>query len=170
MIKGKNIATLFKPEALAKRTGLAYIPLYSPSAKPKLESFGSVTITSPDSLIGREYNIYTEDSESGEESSDDGMFYGSFVPKRTATNISEFLKLPEHPSRMSNHHQKNVGSILASIEFQEKLQKQEKQKLEKANEKRQKKVEQTRKREERDKIVKLKSTGKEEVPCRFKKD
>ena len=72
------------------------------------------------------------------------MFYGSFVPKRTATNISEFLKLPEHPSRMSNHHQKNVGSILTSIEFREKLQKQEKQKLEKANEKRQKKVEQTR--------------------------
>ena len=110
--------TLFKPEALAKRTGLAYIPLYSPSAKPTLESFGSITKTSPDSLIGREYNI-TEDSDSGEESSDDGMFYGSFVPKRTATNISEFLKLPEHPSRMSNQHQKNVGSILTSIEFRE---------------------------------------------------
>ena len=30
---------LFKPEALAKRTGLAYIPLYSQSAKPKLESW-----------------------------------------------------------------------------------------------------------------------------------
>ena len=108
--------TLFKPEALAKRTGLAYIPLYSPSAKPKLESFDSVTITPPVSLIGREYNVYTEDSDSGE-SSDDGMFYGSFVPKRTATDISEFLKIPEHPSRMSNHHQKNVGSILTSIEF-----------------------------------------------------
>ena len=129
MIKGKNIHCL---SPLAKRTGLAYIPLYSPSAKPKLESFGSVTKTSPDSLIGREYNV-TEDSDSG--SSDDGMFYGSFVPKRTATNISEFLKLPEHPRRMSNQHQKNVGFILTSIEFREKLQKQEKQKLEKANKK-----------------------------------
>ena len=87
--------TLFKPEALAKRTGLAYIHLYSPSSKPKLESFASVTITSPDSVIGRESNV-TEDSDSGEESSDDGMFYGSLVPKRTATNISEFLKLPEY--------------------------------------------------------------------------
>ena len=161
--------TLFKPEALAKRTGLAYIPLYSPSAKPKLESFDSVTITPPDSLIGREYNVFTEDSDSGE-SSDDGMFYGSFVPKRTATNISELLKIPEHPSRMSNHHQKNVGSILISIEFWEKLQKQEKQKLEKANEKRQKKFEQTRKREHRDKIVKLKRTlGKKKHPAGLKK-
>ena len=82
-----------------------------------MELFGSVTKTSPDILIGREY-------------------CGSFVPKRTATNISEFLKLPEHPRRMSNQHQKNVGSILTSNEFREKLQKQEKQKLEKANEKR----------------------------------
>ena len=128
--------TLFKPEALAKRTGLAYIPLYSPSSKPKLESLPSVTITLPDSVIGRESNV-TEDSDSGEESSDDGMFYGSLVPKRTATNISEFFKLPEHPSKMSNQHQKNMGSILTSIEFREKLQKQEKEKLKKANEKRQ---------------------------------
>ena len=157
--------TLFKPEALAKRTGLAYIPLYSPSSKPKLESFASVTITSPDSVIGRESNV-TEDSDSGEESSDDGMFYGSLVPKRTATNISEFLKLPEHPSRMSNQHQKNMGSILTSIEFQEKQQKQEKEKLKKANEKRQKKVEQTRKREQRDKVVKLKRTlGRKKHPA-----
>jgi len=39
--------TIFKPEALAKRTGLAYIPLYSPSANPKSQSFtcdNSVTL------------------------------------------------------------------------------------------------------------------------------
>ena len=72
---------------------------------------------------------------------------------------------------MSNQHQKkNVRSILTSIEFWEKLQKQEKQKPEKANEKRQKKVEQTRKREQRDKIVKLKRTlGKKKHPAGLKK-
>ena len=134
-----------------------------------MESFASVTITSPDSVIGRESNV-TEDSDSGEESSDDGMFYGSLVPKRTATNISEFLKLPEHPSRMSNQHQKNMGSILTSIEFREKQQKQEKEKLKKANEKKQKKVEQTRKREQRDKVVKLKRTlGRKKHPAGLKK-
>jgi len=74
-----------------------------------LESFA----ISPDMVIGRESNV-SEDLDSWKESSDDGMFYGSLVPKQTGANISEFLKLPEHPSRMSNQHQKN---ILTSIEF-----------------------------------------------------
>ena len=36
----KEKYSMLKPGALAKQTGLAYIPLYSPSAKPKPLSFG----------------------------------------------------------------------------------------------------------------------------------
>jgi len=44
---------------------------------------------------------------------------------QTATDISELLKLPEHPSKKLTQHQKSVGTILMSIEFQEKMEKRE---------------------------------------------
>lgn len=74
----KEKYTMFKPEALAKRTGLAYIPLYSPSAKPKLQSSTSVPLqekTPSGFPIARESHN-SEDSSSGEESSD-GVNYGT---------------------------------------------------------------------------------------------
>jgi len=49
-----------------------------------------------------------------------------------------------------------VGTILTSIEFQEKLEKREIEKLEKINKKKQQKIDQGRKRQQRDKIAKLK--------------
>ena len=100
----KENYNMFKPGALAKRTGLVYIPLYSPSAKPKPLSFGcDSSVFLQEKLlsghsIARESSI-TEDSSSGEKSSD-GLFYRSSIPLRTATSISEFLKLPEHSSKM----------------------------------------------------------------------
>lgn len=167
----KEKYTMFKPEALAKRTGLAYIPLYSPSAKPKLQSSTSVPLqekTPSGFPIARESHN-SEDSSSGEESSD-GVNYGSCAVMRTATGISEFLKLPEHPSKMSTQHQKSVGSILTSIEFREKMEKQEMEKLQKINKKRVQKVEQGRKRQQRDKIVKLKKAmGRKKPAANFRK-
>ena len=89
---------------------------------------------------------------------------------RTATSISEFLKLPEHPSKMSTQHQKSVGSILTSADFWEKMEKLEMEKLDKINKKRLKKVEQGRKRQQRDKIAKLKKAlGKRKTAASFKK-
>jgi len=116
--------TIFKPEALAKRTGLAYIPLYSPSANSKSQSFtcdNSVTLQEKalsECLIPRESSI--AEYSSSEEESPDGVFYRSSIPMQTATDISEFLKLPKHPSKKSTQHQKLVGTILTSIEFREK--------------------------------------------------
>ena len=115
---------MFKPGALTKRIGLAYIPLYNPSAKPKPPSFGcdsSVFLQEKplsEHSIARESSI-TEDSSSGKESSD-GLFYRSSIPLQTASSISEFLKLPEHTSKMSTQYQKSVGSILTSADFREK--------------------------------------------------
>ena len=153
----------FNPEALAKRTGLAYIPLYSPSVKnPKsqIPSYNnSVTLQLFEYSIVGEPNI-TEDSDSGEETADD-IFFRRSIPARTATTITEFLKLPEHPSKMSTQHQKSVGCVLTSAEFREEMEKNEKEKQEKISKKKQKKIEQERKRQQRDKIAKLKrSLGK----------
>jgi len=84
--------TIFKPETLAKRTGLTYIPLHSPSANPKSQSFtcdNSVTLQEKklsECLIPRESSI-AEDS-SSEEESPDGVFYRSSIPMQTATDIS----------------------------------------------------------------------------------
>ena len=88
--------TMFKPEALAKRTGLAYIPLYSPSAKPKsyVQPFTCdssathqvKTSHESQSLIAKESSV-TEDSSSEDLSDHNGAFY-SFIPKRTTTSFS----------------------------------------------------------------------------------
>ena len=83
--------TIFKPEALAKRTGLAYIPLHSPSAKSKPQSFTcdnfetSKEKVSSESLTVRESSV-TEDSSSEEVLSDD-VFYKSSIPLQTATSF-----------------------------------------------------------------------------------
>ena len=170
--------TVFKPEALAKRTGLAYIPLYSPSAKPKshvqpftCDSSATHQIKTShesQSLLAKESSV-TEDSSSEDLSDHGGAFY-SFIPKRTTTSFSEFLKLPEHPSKISTQHQKSTGSILTSVEFREKMENSKKEKLEKEYKKRQQKIERERKKQQRDKIGKLKkSIGRKKHPASFKK-
>ena len=130
---------MLKPGALAKQTGLAYIPLYSPSAKPKPLSFDCDSSVFLQEKLLSEHSIarkssITEDTSSVKDSSD-GLFYRSSIPLRTATSISEFLKLSEHPSKMSAQHQKSVGSILTSADFGGKMEKIEMEKLDKINKK-----------------------------------
>ena len=99
-IKESEKYTSFKPQNLAERTGLAYIPLYSPAQKDRKQR-PPRTSTPCDSL--QPYNSFSDSeiSSSGSKvrryspfpgrSLDDTSLSEAFAPLRRPTTVSKYL-------------------------------------------------------------------------------
>ena len=135
----------FRPEDLAKESGLAYIPLYSPY-KCTTSNSNTSHSASCDSTIERSHS---EDNLSiGHlNSSSSG---NCLLPTRKASICSVQLNTPVAPSKLPTKRIKSCGQVLTSAEFIEKMQEDEKAKQEKAREKEEKKLQRSQKAKEKE--------------------
>jgi len=158
----EEVYTSFKPESLVQRTGLAYIPLYSPSKTPHSshanEAPACMTPLQPlqhnptIQALPAGYNAQEEspleysssESPSPFEQSVDNSLQGS-VPLRRATSVSNFLIPPLPPSKMPTKHGKSSGTVLTSIENIHMINEKEREKKEKAQMKEERRLERERK-------------------------
>lgn len=105
-------------ESLAERSGLAYIPLFSP-APPR-----SYTVSSNETpLISKELSFSEPDLSSPViKLPHDQQF---FLPLRSATSISHCLNQPLKPSKLPTKHPKSSGRILTGAENLQKIEEKE---------------------------------------------
>ena len=130
----------FKPQNLAERTGLAYIPLYSPARNDR-EHRPPRTSTPCNSL--QSHNSFSDSEISSgskikhysplpQRSFDDSSFTETFVPLRRSTTVSKFLIQPPNPNKITTKRVKSSGCVLTSQENLALLQQKEKNKVEAA--------------------------------------
>ena len=102
-----------KCQTLAEKTGLAYIPLYSPLYRrvPSKHSTASG------------YRSATPQFESSDEDESSCIFERSLSEKdlvglctKRATSVTRFLNPPKHPSKLPAKNQKSCGKVLTSLE------------------------------------------------------
>ena len=124
----------FKPQNLAEKTGLAYIPLYSPSRKDR-EQVLPMTSTPCNSL---QCHASFSDSDIGSGCENSRHLQRSFhntelsVPLRSSTAVSKFLVHPPNPNQISTKHTKSSGCVLTSQENLALLAQKERNKLQEA--------------------------------------
>ena len=147
-----NKYTSFKPQNLAMKTGLAYIPLYSPSRgdavhRPHMTSTPQSSLyQSPGSLSDSEICSTSKSAQFHlEKSFDDLSRDETSVPLRRATIVNKFLFPPTPPSLIPTKFSKSCGRVLTSQENLLLLAEKERKKGEEAQEKERRKKE----REER---------------------
>ena len=111
-------------DSLAKMTGLAYIPLYSPArrsnVKPLMASTPKPSSHSEHSLSDSEVSLTIKSPQNASSlrhtSFDDSWCSKAPVPLRQTTSISKFLPLPARPSQLETKHGKSSGCVLTSQE------------------------------------------------------
>ena len=145
----------FKPTSLAEKTGLAYIPLYSP-ARPRSarssKSREALTTTMRQMETPRQYTPascgHSPSFMSPLSYSEPNLCDQSFtscispttsIPLPCASTISKFLEIPRHPSQIPTKHGKSAGRVLTSLENLQLIQEREKQKQEKVLQKEERK-------------------------------
>ena len=99
------------PGSLPKRTGLAYIPLYSPKPTPCI----------PGSL-------------------ERSLSEGDLTPCKRSTSISRFLGTPMPPCKIPTHRGKSCGKVLTSLENLENIKEKEEAKANALREKQERKA------------------------------
>lgn len=139
----------FKPNNLAERTGLAYIPLYSPArrhvAPASNDHIGQATSrrfphqshSTPMNKLDCSRSHATLLSVSEPNLLDQSLFETydnptSRIPLPGATTISKFLVLPKPPNQIPTKRGKSAGRVLTSLENLQMLQQKEKLKQEEA--------------------------------------
>ena len=127
----ENEFSCFKPEHVAQRYGLAYIPLYSPghSLKTATQAKSRVMQQTPLKLEP----CFSEESILEKFTSEDSLnspevSFISSVPLRRATSLSNFLIPPLPPSKIPTKHGKSSGKVLTSIENIQMIEEKERQK------------------------------------------
>ena len=126
---------------LAERTGLAYIPLYSPVRKKVCSKYDATTRpTTPESSDESSYLLERSFSESD---------LAGLRTKR-ATSITKFLNTPKHPSKLPSKNQKSAGKVLTSLEIIQAME-----------EKQMKKEEELRRKEERKRLREARAKEKQ---------
>ena len=130
-----------KMESLAQRSGLAYIPLFSP-APPR-----SSAVCSKETTLNKELS-FSEPDLSSPVIKPPQQF---FLPLRSATSISHCLKEPLKPSKIPTKRPKSSGRILTGAENLQQIEEKEFAKLEATKLKEEKK----RLREEKKRLKEL---------------
>ena len=147
--------TTFRPENLAKESGLAYIPLYSPyrCTTPNSSIFHSSASCNDSRSVTIERSHSEDNLSIGHLSSTSSH---CLLPTRKSSICSVQLNTPVAPSKLPTKRVKLCGQVLTSAEFIEKMEEIEKAKQEKAKEKEEKKLQ----RSQRAKEKKLQQTQK----------
>lgn len=141
---------VFKPEALAVKSGLAYIPLYSPAAahrKPKRNPPGpsstlesSAEDSSPVSVNTGNDSGHMERSLS-EDNLSIGCSNGSYCKVSLhKSSLGGLMTTPVVPSKLPTKRVKSCGQVLTSAEFLQKMEEAEEIERAKAREKEEKRL------------------------------
>ena len=125
-------------KSLTERTGLAYIPLYSPASK-RIHSEKAATPTSSESFSSDNEDLHLEKSFS--ESDIHLNYQQQHLREKRATSVTRFLNTPQHPSKQITKHEKSCGKVLTSLENIKILEAKERQKEELKKEKERRKAE-----------------------------
>ena len=129
----------FKPESLPDKSGLAYIPLYSP-ARPRT----CRDVAQQDSAM-KQFNLSVSSDLDGSPVS---VCSCSYVQMERTTAINKFLKAPVAPNKQPTKYVKSSGRVLTSAECIKEMEDKERMKQEKAQLKEQKqKAREEKKRE-----------------------
>ena len=124
----------FDPHSLSKKSGLAYIPLYTPASPRVLAPSSHSTPIQPTRLIrsSSSPHLNTPDREDSRVSrtSDDCV-----VLRCNKSFIGKFLKLPEKPSDLPTKYEKVSGRVLTSAENRAIVKEKEEKKRQKQQEK-----------------------------------
>ena len=118
----------FQPESLAERTGLVYIPLYSPLQRSGSELSDSRSDHSP---LQRSLSMGNISN------------YSPVTPVirlKKATSVSRFLNTPLAPSKIPTKSVKSCGKVLTSLENLQILEEKEKAKAEELKKKEERKA------------------------------
>ena len=144
----------FRPESLAEKSGLAYVPLYSPapsrhSHKAKTTAFEASGMSSlSDSLHQSFLNSDTspntsflqrslsENNISIHSSSEASLL----LRPSYSSSISSLLNTPIAPAKLPTKNVKSFGQVLTSTDLMEKMEEAEKLKAEKAKEKKEREI------------------------------
>lgn len=137
--KEKVVSSSFKPESLAQKTGLAFIPLYSPLRKP---TEGLKFSTCPAFDLDA-----SSDSSTGDENCNHQDFSFESAPLRRATSVSNFLIPPLPPNKIPTVRGKSPGCVLTSLQNIENLNEKERKKKEAEEKKQERKMERLKKKE-----------------------
>ena len=99
----------FQSELLPSKSGLAYIPLYSP-VRPRISRETQIADQlSPDAF--KSCSSSEKDPES-----DSSINRCIYMQTKRTTAISRFLKTPLPPSKQPTRHEKSSGCVLTSTE------------------------------------------------------
>ena len=142
----------FKPESLVERTGISYIPLYSP-APARTKSI----VKEP--AVSRE-SSFTKSVPTNPATYNSSIPTTSSVPLPCNTTISKFLPEQTNCNKLPTKHGKSAGTVLTDWEYRKVLEEKERLKKEKLEEKQKKKEE----REER--VAKKKEEREERAALR----
>lgn len=153
---------VFDPSSLVKRTGLAYIPFYSPLRPPKSNPDGNKYNTS--SPLSNSISSFSSPDHLQEISDLETSFMSpqprcnAQVSYRHSTSVSRFLKLPRGLSTYNATKEVSgkSGIVMTSRESLKKLEEKQRRQEEKENEK---KVKQKAREEKK----KLKKTNKSQL-------
>ena len=136
----------FCPESLSQRTGLAYIPLYSPGRGCNSQLSASTPsrsqFTSPACIPSISKSLHQNpsslcDSEVGLPNS--ALLKATKPLLRQTTSISNFLVPHIPPSKLPTKNTKSAGKVLTSLENLQLIEQREKRKQEEAQEKEERK-------------------------------
>jgi len=123
---------MFKPEMLSKRTGLAYIPLYSPVGE---------RVRSKDTLNSQLVDVSFTSSENDSEIQVPRRSYSETnlsnynLDFQKSTSISQFLNQPAHLNKLPTKHPKSAGKVLTSLENRIAMEEREEKKKQELKEK-----------------------------------
>jgi len=145
----------FKPELLAKDTGLAYIPLYSPARICEDDNDACTSSSNNDASIISEEDLYHSPfpSFSLERSLSEGNIDQSncFSYSYHSSSINNLLKTPSHPSKNPKARQgpSAAGKVLTSVENLQMIAEKEKMKQIALQQKEEKKAAKEKQKEEK---------------------
>ena len=123
----------YEPESLQKRTGLAYIPLFSPARPSAVKNCDTNVNQTPVSTSSDEDIFHSTPMERSMSESD---IYNVTDQK---SMLRRFLNTPKQPSKFPVKHQKSSGKVLTSLENLHYLEERECQKKLEEKEKQQRK-------------------------------
>ena len=147
---------VFKPEALAVQSGLAYIPLYSP-AYSKSPSSTMESCADDSSLVS--VNTGNDSSHMERSFSEDNLSIGYFNDSYCKVSLRKsslggLMTTPVVPSKLPAKRVKSCRQVLTSAEFLQKMEEAEEIKRAKAREKEEKRLQRMEKAKRKQKDAK----------------
>lgn len=144
--------SIFKPEVLARKTGLAYVPLYSPAPIRSLPgNCKTIPHCDPSQLFYEQSHLKSESYERD--------YRESSVPAPTTTTLGKFLVSPLPPRKLPTKKGKSAGTVLTSLENLLHMQEKEKKKQEDILKKEERKRCREEKQKLKNELMKKKTNG-----------